>query len=77
MKKTYVAGPLYWVIEYAAAGKVLSRAWMAEIQPPFRAGGGLRIRLGSRAFQVGRCRKSDRPLLRDVDASAEEIGQWA
>ena len=76
MKKTYVAGPLYWVTETGAVGKIFGWAFFAEVQPPFRFGNGLRLRIGSRALQVGICRKAPRSLIHDVDVDPEEIGKW-
>lgn len=69
-------GPFYWAREDDADGKNIDIAWMAETAPPFRVGKALRIRNGRRALHFGVCRKSKRPVVREVEKSAEEIGKW-
>lgn len=76
MTKTYAAGPFYWSVEHGAEGASVGRAWMAEMNTPYRMGKGVRVRIGSRAFQVGVCKKSPRALVRDVEFTAEDIGKW-
>ncbi len=69
-------GFVYWANEYGAEGKVIDTAWMAEISPPFRVGRALRFRVGSRAIHLGFCKKSKRPIVREVENTPEEIGKW-
>lgn len=69
-------GPFYWAKETDAEGKVIDTAWMAETTPPFRVGKALRLRAGSRAIHLGLCKKSERPIVRETETSAEEIREW-
>lgn len=72
----------YFSFEDGAGGPVLSRSWAVETEPPFRAGRGVRLRLGSRAVHVGVARptREDDPLRvvggTDVAATPEDIGKW-
>jgi hypothetical protein len=69
-------------VEHGADGPLLSRSWVVEIEPPFRAGKGIRLRLGSRAFHLGVCRptpaETPMGLLGGgvVDTTPEDIGKW-
>ncbi len=69
-------GPFYWASEYGADGKVIAKAWMAETDPPFRTGTALRLRKGDRAFHIGICSKSAKPLVQELEKTPEEIGKW-
>jgi len=72
----------YFSFEDEADGPVLSRSWAVETDHPFRAGRGVRLRLGSRAVHVGIARptREDDPLRvvagTDVAVTPEEIGKW-
>lgn len=69
-------GFIYWTREYGAKGKVIAISWMAETTPPFRVGKAIRIRFGSRAYHLGFCKKSKKPLVRETETTAEEIRKW-
>jgi hypothetical protein len=71
----------YFSFEDDADGPVLSRSWAVETEPPFRAGRGVRLRLGSRAVHLGVARptRDDDPLRvvgSGVDVTPEDIGKW-
>lgn len=68
--------PFYVGWETGASGKIVSRSWFHEVDPPHRAGKALRIRLGSVAVHLGLCGRSKRPIVRDTDISIQEIKQW-
>lgn len=65
--------------------RVFSRAFFRELAEPWRVGGGLRIRLGTRAVQVGRYRintEGDMSALKQLGGrelgtfTPSEIGAW-
>lgn len=62
-----------------------TRAWFKELTPPWREGGGLRIRFGHRAIQIGRYHRNteeDMNALKVLGGrelpmfDPEEIGGW-
>ncbi len=73
---------IYYRFESDATGPIVSRSWAVETEPPYRAGNGLRLRLGSRAFHVGTASPTAEDDPRrvvgkaDVEATPEEIGKW-
>lgn len=69
-------GFIYWTREYGAEGRVLDISWMAETAPPFRVGKAIRIRFGSKAYHLGFCKKSKKPIVRDAEIPPEEIRKW-
>ena len=78
-------GPVYIAVERKPSERrVFSRAWIIEMAPPFRKGKGVRLRLRSRAFQIGVCRRhpeAEENLLshigwREAEASLDKIRQW-
>ena len=79
-------GPVYvgWEAE-SKEPKGFSWAWFRELTPPWRMGHGVRLRIGNKALQVGRCHKE--PLAEtpsalsqlggyDLAATPEDIGRW-
>jgi hypothetical protein len=79
-------GPVYvgWEAQ-SNEPKGFSWAWFRELTPPWRMGHGVRLRVGDKALQVGRCRKmplADDPSALtqlggyDLAASPEDIGRW-
>lgn len=81
---------VYVALESEASGAPLSFAWLRETHSPYRVGRGVRIRIGTRALQIGLCRRlgsekevlqgstffrRSRPVL-DVEAPPEEIRLW-
>jgi len=54
----YGVGPVYIAIETRCrVPQHLSRAWIKEVNEPYRTGHGWRVRLGHFALQFGRCTK--------------------
>lgn len=84
LKLKSVAGIYVGYENYTDEPHVFSRAWFRELAEPWRIGHGLRIRLGHRAVQVGRCRpntEGDMSALkqlggRELTHQPEEIGAW-
>lgn len=70
-------GFIYWSKEKDATGPTFSRSWMHATIPPFYAGKGVRLRLKKVAFHIGICWKNKKPIVKDIDATPEEIRQWA
>lgn len=68
--------PFYIGWEIGATGRILGRSWFHEVDPPYRAGKAVRIRLGSRAIHLGICGRAKRPVIHDTDTSIEEIKRW-
>jgi hypothetical protein len=72
---------VYWGIEHAEEGwtfgsRRLSIEPMTELEAPYRVGKGIRLRLGHRAFHLGRCRLAERPPGRELhEVSIDEISQ--
>jgi hypothetical protein len=83
-----------WYVGYEAwtdEPKFLSRAWFRELTPPWRMGGGLRVRLpiirivGHQAVQIGRCARvplAENPSALsqlggyDLEVTPDQIGAW-
>lgn len=81
------AGPVYWAITTNPARRWVELGFVREIDPPYRWGKGLRVKLGSeRTLDFGLCRrrKYEHPYEaiqaavdgRDVDTRPPEIGDW-
>ena len=72
------AGPVYWAKEYGAEGGTVSLPWMREMEPPYRYGRAVRIRVKQRAIQIGVCRKNPtgNDLRRDLDTPVDDIREW-
>lgn len=72
---------VYWGIEYAEEGwtfatKRLSIEPMTELEAPYREGKGIRLRVGQRAFHLGRCHIAERPPGRELhEVSIDEISE--
>lgn len=62
--------------------RILTKAWIIEMAPPYRVGHGLRLRFGRRSVQVGICRRfpESHPLQqvggRQLLNTSEQIGTW-
>lgn len=50
-------GPIYWIIRDTHKGFSISKGFMREVNAPWRTGVGLQVGIGTRAFQLGVCRK--------------------
>lgn len=80
------AGPFYWSVTNNPARHWVERGFVREIDPPYRWGKGLRIKLGQRTFDFGLCRarKFEHPYEaieaavegRDTGAKPPDIGDW-
>lgn len=67
---------IYWGVEryVEAHGHRFSIQDMAEVESPYRTGRGLRVRIGSRAFHLGRCKLQERPPGRELpDVTVADI----
>jgi hypothetical protein len=70
---------------YSDEPNTFSRAWFRELADPWRIGNGVRVRLGHKAIQVGRCRRNtegDMSALKQLGGrelgtfTPEQIGRW-
>jgi hypothetical protein len=69
---------------YTDESKIVSRAWFRERAEPWRLGSGVRLRIGHRAIQVGRCHPNPEPDMdvykqlgvRNLEFDPAEIGAW-
>jgi hypothetical protein len=79
-------GPVYVGYEgHCTEPNTFSKAFFRELAEPWRVGRGVRVRLGSKAVQVGRCRRStegDMSALKQLGGrelpvfDPSEIGRW-
>jgi hypothetical protein len=69
-------GFIYWSKEREATGPSFSRSWMHITVPPFYTGRGVRLRIKKIAFHIGIYWKNKNPIVKDIDATPEEIRQW-
>ena len=87
MNKVQAVGKLYWIVRDNATDKtpVIGRGFMHEIDPPWRHGKGLQIRVSRWCIQVGLCRAHDYDeesgILaavngRFLDIEPIDIGKW-
>lgn len=75
--KISAVGPIYWATERFADGSALSLPWMREVEPPYRYGRAVRIKIRRSALQLGICRRTDHnDLRRDLDIPPGEIREW-
>jgi len=65
--------------------RIVSKAWFRELTDPWRIGHGVRVRIGRRAFQVGRYRintEGDMSALKQLGGRElptfppDQIGRW-
>lgn len=66
--------PLYASFARNADGPMLARSWLLTNEEPYIRGSGLRVRVGSRAVQVGWYRKY-KPFARPV-GGVEQVRAW-
>jgi len=77
-------GPVYWGVEREARAdpKVVSTAWLLEIEPPYRESySAIRVRFGDRAVHLGLCKKNKDTtgidmIGRTLDLEASDIAKW-
>ena len=78
-------GPVYWGVEGDARNdpKVVSRAWLVEIEPPFRKSiVAMRVRWKDYALHLGLCtrvkeaKESVDMIGRNLDVAPDEIRTW-
>lgn len=91
MKNVRGVGPVYFVMHRQRPVRRIMRAEMREIDPPYRWGHGVEIRLFGRTLQVGVCRRQrfDSPyaavreavgghdISPDDTTEATSIGDWS
>lgn len=87
LNKVQAIGPVYWITrDYCVPSTpFICRGFMHEVDPPWRKGKGIQVRVGSRTFQVGLCRKHNHDEVdgvlaamdgRFLDLEPKEIGNW-